>query len=110
MGMLAGGIGSFVGNPSELALVRMSADSKAPPEIRRNYTSVIDCIRRIWKEEGPTSLWKGAAPTVIRAILVGSCLMGLSSQTKEKLIESGYFNPKVDIYAQSFSCLPQPYE
>lgn len=91
MGSIAGGIGSFVGTPSELALVRMSADSKLPVEQRRNYKSVVDCIARVAKEEGLTKLWRGATPTVARATLLSSVQMGVTSETKLVLAKSGYF-------------------
>lgn len=58
MGMTSGGIGSFVGTPSELALVRMANDSKQKPSERRNYKNVVDCISRIAKEEGLVNLWR----------------------------------------------------
>lgn len=92
MGMCSGGIGSFVGTPSELALVRMSADSKAPLDQRRNYKHVGDCIVRIAREEGFTNLWRGAAPTVLRATLLSSCQLGVTSEVKLRLTHSGYFN------------------
>ena len=94
MGCISGGIGSFVGTPSEVALVRMSADSKLPPAERRNYTSVINCLSRISQEEGVTKLWRGAAPTVARATLLSSCQMGVTSQAKSYLSDSGYFGHK----------------
>jgi solute carrier family 25 oxoglutarate transporter 11 len=91
MGFISGGIGSFVGTPSEVALVRMSADSKLPPVERRNYTSVINCLSRISQEEGVTKMWRGAVPTVARATLLSSCQMGVTSQAKSYLSESGWF-------------------
>jgi hypothetical protein len=33
MGCTSGGIGSFIGTPSELALVRLTADSKLPKTV-----------------------------------------------------------------------------
>jgi solute carrier family 25 oxoglutarate transporter 11 len=94
MGFVSGGIGSFVGTPSEVALVRMSADSKLPVAERRAYTSVFDCLSRITKEEGATKLWRGAAPTVARATLLSSCQMGVTSQVKGYLSrQSGWFGP-----------------
>lgn len=96
MGCISGGIGSFVGTPSELALVRMSADSKAPVEQRRNYKNVVDCVVRISKEEGITNLWRGAAPTVLRATLLSACQLGITSEAKTMLAESGYFGPNGD--------------
>lgn len=91
MGCMSGGIGSFVGTPSELALVRMSADSKAPIHERRNYKHVGDCVVRIAKEEGFVNLWRGAAPTVLRATLLSSCQLGVTSEVKQRLTQSGYF-------------------
>lgn len=38
LGMTAGGIGSFVGTPAEIALIRMTGDGRLPVEQRRNYT------------------------------------------------------------------------
>ena len=32
--------GSFAGLPSEVSLVRMSADSKMAPDLKRNYKSL----------------------------------------------------------------------
>lgn len=86
-GALSGSIGAFVGTPSELALVRMGADSKLPKEQQRNYKNVFDCILRVTKEEGVVTLWKGATVTVIRAAVMGSALMGLTSQAKEAIAQ-----------------------
>eukprot|EP01084_Bolivina_argentea_P000631 1173_1 len=91
MGMTSGGIGSFVGTPSEIGLVRMAADSKLPANERRNYKSIVDCVARIAREEGVLNLWRGAAPTVTRAMLLSAAVNGVTSQVKESLIKSGYF-------------------
>jgi solute carrier family 25 oxoglutarate transporter 11 len=91
MGFISGGIGSFIGTPSEVALVRMSADSKLPLTERRNYTSVVNCLTRITREEGITKMWRGAVPTVARATLLSSCQMGVTSQVKSNLSNSGWF-------------------
>lgn len=91
MGCTSGGIGSFVGTPSELALVRMSADSKLPANDRRNYKGVVDCISRIAKEEGVAALWTGATVTVLRAMVLSACALGIASEIKTKLTNSGVF-------------------
>lgn len=93
MGCTSGSIGSFVGTPSELALVRMGADSKLPVAEQRGYKNVIDCILRIQREEGTTKLWRGATPTVVRATLLSACTLGVTSEIKMKLIDSGLFGP-----------------
>ena len=78
IGCIAGGMGSFIGTPTEVALVRMTADSKLPIDQRRNYQSVLDCLSRIVKEEGVLQLWRGASPTVARATLLTSCQLGIT--------------------------------
>ena len=72
---VAGGLGSFVGNPCDLALVRMQADTTLPEAERRNYKNVFDAFSRIVAEEGVTSLWKGAVPTMTRAIALNCCML-----------------------------------
>lgn len=65
--LVAGSLGSFVGNPCDLALVRMQADTTLPEAERRNYKNVFDAFTRIVSEEGVTALWRGAIPTMTRA-------------------------------------------
>jgi solute carrier family 25 oxoglutarate transporter 11 len=40
----------MVGNPADLALIRIQADSRLPVEQRRNYTTVFNAFSRIVKE------------------------------------------------------------
>mmetsp|Transcript_13252 Transcript_13252/g.31362 ORF Transcript_13252/g.31362 Transcript_13252/m.31362 type:complete len:314 (-) Transcript_13252:160-1101(-) len=85
MGCTSGAIGSFVGNPAELAMVRMSADSRAPLAEQRNYKNVFECIVRVAREEGVAALWTGATPTVIRAMLLSSTTLAVYSEIKAAL-------------------------
>lgn len=98
MGMTSGGIGSFVGTPSELALVRMSNDSKLPEKLRRNYNGVVDCVSRIAKEEGITKLWTGAQVTVLRAMLLSACALAFTSEIKLRLTGTGIFGETGQIF------------
>lgn len=61
----------------------MSNDKNQPPELRRNYKHVLDAATRIVKEEGPATFWRGSAPFVQRAMLVGVCQVGTLDQGKE---------------------------
>jgi solute carrier family 25 oxoglutarate transporter 11 len=58
-------------NRSQVSLVRMSNDASLPMESRRNYKGVTDCAVRIAREEGVATFWRGSAPFVNRAMLVG---------------------------------------
>jgi hypothetical protein len=47
--LIAGFIGSLVGNPADLALIRIQADARLPLAERRNYKNVVDAFKRITK-------------------------------------------------------------
>ena len=73
--MIAGFVGSLVGNPADLALIRMQADARLPVAERRNYKNVVDAFKRISSEEGFFALWRGATPTVIRAMALNLAML-----------------------------------
>ncbi|KAF4368398.1 hypothetical protein F8388_019115 [Cannabis sativa] len=54
-GLVAGGVGAAVGNPADVAMVRMQADGRLPISERRNYKSVVDAISQMSKSEGLAS-------------------------------------------------------
>jgi solute carrier family 25 oxoglutarate transporter 11 len=82
---LAGGLGSIVGTPADLCLIRMQSDASLPVEQRRNYRNVGHAISSIIKDEGALSLWKGAQPTVIRAIALNIGMLSSYEDAKERL-------------------------
>ncbi|CAK7200686.1 hypothetical protein SEUCBS139899_003384 [Sporothrix eucalyptigena] len=84
-GLGAGAIAAFIGNPTEVALVRMQADTMKPPELRRNYTSAFNALARITRDEGVFGLWKGASPTVIRAMSTNFGQLAFFSESKHQI-------------------------
>lgn len=88
-GLIAGGIGAAVGNPADVAMVRMQADGRLPLAQRRNYKSVIDAITQMSKTEGVTSLWRGSSLTVNRAMLVTASQLATYDEIKEVILEKG---------------------
>lgn len=81
--MVAGALGSFIGNPCDLALVRMQADTTLPADQRRNYKHVGDAFTRIIKDEGVTNLWKGSVPTMLRATALNVAMFVTYDTAKE---------------------------
>lgn len=83
--MSAGFVGSLVGNPADLALIRMQADTTLPLEQRRNYKNVFNAFSRIANEEGVLALWRGCTPTVIRAVVLNLAMLAPYDEVKERL-------------------------
>ncbi|KAL4785216.1 mitochondrial carrier domain-containing protein [Aspergillus varians] len=84
-GLTAGGVAAMIGNPADLALVRMQSDGLKPVEARANYRSVVDALFRISKVEGVTALWAGAAPTVVRAMSLNLGQLAFFAESKAQL-------------------------
>lgn len=82
---MAGGIGAFVGNPADLALIRLQTDATLPPSQRRHYRNVTDAFTKIYRQEGLTALWKGTGPTMARAMALNLGMLGPYDQAKEML-------------------------
>lgn len=80
LGMVAGGVGAFVGTPAEISLIRMTADGRLPVAERRNYTGVFNALSRMVKEEGVLTLWRGCVPTISRAMVVNAAQLSSYSQ------------------------------
>jgi solute carrier family 25 oxoglutarate transporter 11 len=88
-GLTAGGLGAAVGNPADLTLLRMQADTTLPPEQRRNYKGVTDAMARVVREEGVAGLFTGAGPTVVRAMALNMGMLASNEQAKEWLESMG---------------------
>jgi len=80
-GVVAGGLGSIVGTPADVALIRMQADGTLPKEQRRNYTGVMNALSRIAKEEGMTGIFKGCSPVVVRAMALNMGMLAGHDET-----------------------------
>eukprot|EP00239_Pterosperma_sp_CCMP1384_P005631 CAMPEP_0197850224 /NCGR_PEP_ID=MMETSP1438-20131217/14677_1 /TAXON_ID=1461541 /ORGANISM="Pterosperma sp., Strain CCMP1384" /LENGTH=296 /DNA_ID=CAMNT_0043463269 /DNA_START=83 /DNA_END=973 /DNA_ORIENTATION=- len=96
-GLAAGGLGAVVGNPADLALIRMQADANLPVAERRNYKNVFDAIFRIMKEEGVMGIFSGCAPTVVRAAVL-NCGMFVSQDIAKTQFSALTGAPKTDLY------------
>lgn len=86
--LVAGASGAVVGNPADLAMVRMQADGRLPIPDRRNYTGVGNALFRMVRQDGVLSLWTGSAPTVTRAMLVTAAQLATYDQIKDAVTEN----------------------
>eukprot|EP00879_Flechtneria_rotunda_P001951 GHRR01002125.1.p1 GENE.GHRR01002125.1~~GHRR01002125.1.p1 ORF type:complete len:305 (+),score=89.29 GHRR01002125.1:141-1055(+) len=89
-GLAAGGLGALVGTPADLTLIRMQADSTLPAQQRRNYKGVGDAMTRIVKEDGVAGLFRGAGPTVVRAMALNMGMLASNDQAKEMIEGAGF--------------------
>lgn len=69
-------------------MVRLQADSTLPEAERRNYKNVGDALKRIVSDEGVTALWKGAVPTMLRAVSLNCAMLVTYDTVKESLTTS----------------------
>lgn len=87
-GLGAGAIGAAVGNPADLAMVRMQADGRLPVNLRRNYRHGGEALMRVVREEGVLALWRGCSPTVTRAMIVTASQMAVYDKSKAVILET----------------------
>ncbi|CEJ90969.1 Putative Mitochondrial 2-oxoglutarate/malate carrier protein [[Torrubiella] hemipterigena] len=100
-GLTAGGIAAMIGNPADLALIRMQSDGLKPLAERKNYKSVIDALSSIAKSEGIGALWAGAAPTVARAMALNFGQLAFFSEAKAQLKQNTDLNPRLQTLSAS---------
>lgn len=100
-GLTAGGLAAMIGNPADLALIRMQSDGLKPVEARANYRSVIDALSRISKAEGIGALWAGATPTVVRAMALNLGQLAFFSESKSQLKAHTNLSSQTQTFAAS---------
>lgn len=100
-GLTAGGIAAFIGNPADLALIRMQSDGLKPKAERANYKGVGDALMRISKNEGVARLWAGANPTVARAMALNFGQLAFFSEAKARLKTMDTMGPRTQTLTAS---------
>jgi solute carrier family 25 oxoglutarate transporter 11 len=106
-GLTAGAIGASVGSPADLALIRMQADATLPEAHRRHYKNAFHALTRIIKDEGVLALWKGAGPTVVRAMALNMGMLASYDQSVEFFRDSLSFGEVptiIGMFWLMFSC------
>ncbi|KAJ0416299.1 2-oxoglutarate/malate carrier protein [Aspergillus carlsbadensis] len=93
-GIAAGALGALIGNPAEVALIRMQSDGMRPREQRARYRSVVDAVVRIVRSEGVRTLWSGTTPTVVRAMSTNFGQLTFFSEAKHQLAKRTSFSQR----------------
>ena len=101
--MSAGAIAAVIGNPFDLALVRMQADGCAPESQRRGYKNVLHAVYRIAKEEGLKTLWRGSVPMICRAVAMNTGMLASYDQFKEVLLPYTGSGMSNNLWASAFT-------
>lgn len=83
--MSSGAIASVIGNPFDVALVRMQSDSLKPVAERRNYSGIFNAITRVISEEGVKTLYRGVGPTVARAMAMNTGMLASYDTAREMI-------------------------
>lgn len=102
---IAGAAGAIVGNPCDIALIRVQTDKMLPPEKRRNYKGVFNAIYRIPKEEGLFAYWRGCTPTILRACSMNFGMLAPYDQCKELLDKKLGYGSMNRIYSSLFAAV-----
>mmetsp|Transcript_24004 Transcript_24004/g.61070 ORF Transcript_24004/g.61070 Transcript_24004/m.61070 type:complete len:295 (-) Transcript_24004:197-1081(-) len=99
----AGGIAAVIGNPADLTLIRMQADSMLPEAERRGYRNVFHALGMVVKEDGAMGLFKGAGPTATRAMALNFGMLSFNTQAKQQLESMGHApNSNVTVFGGAF--------
>jgi len=85
----AGGLAAILGNPADLSLIRMQADSMLPKAEQRGYRNVGHAFTSIIAAEGVGGLFKGAGPTATRAMALNFGMLGFNTKAKDVLADMG---------------------
>merc|ERR1719159_228710 len=85
----AGGLAAIIGNPADLSLIRMQADSMLPEAERRGYRHVGHAFSSIMANEGVMGLFKGAGPTATRAMALNFGMLAFNTKAKDILADLG---------------------
>jgi solute carrier family 25 (mitochondrial dicarboxylate transporter), member 10 len=84
----AGGLAGMIGNPTEVALVRMCADGAKAPGQQFGYRNCFDAIIRIGREEGLQTFARGLTPNIIRSVIMNVGQIATYSAAKHELLNN----------------------
>jgi hypothetical protein len=97
--LISGGIGAAIANPTDLIKIKFQASRPSQP---LPYRTTFQGFQYIIQRDGFFGLWKGSHPTIARAAVVTSTVMGSYDSIKNNLLKR-YFHFQDGIQLQ-FIC------
>jgi len=85
----AGGLAALIGNPADLALIRMQADSMLPAAERQGYNNIVASMGKIVSTNGVGGLMAGCVPTATRAMALNFGMLAFNASAKTWLKDAG---------------------
>jgi solute carrier family 25 uncoupling protein 8/9 len=69
--------------PLDTAKVRLQIQGSSPKPGVVPYTSMVNCMARMMREEGPQSLWRGLSPGLLRQMVYGGLRLGMYDNVRD---------------------------
>ena len=82
----------------------MQSDSTLPAAQRRNYKGVGDALTRIVKDEGALGLFRGAGPTVTRAMALNMGMLASNDQVGCSRLHHCFVHKQSELSPTVVSC------
>ena len=98
--LLSGGIGAAIATPTDLLKVNFQA--VLPNQFPLPYSTIYQGFLYIYKQHGFFGLWKGSFPTILRASVVTSSVIGSYDTIKNNILKQ-YFHFEEGLFLQ-FIC------
>jgi solute carrier family 25 oxoglutarate transporter 11 len=80
----AGAISSLLSTPLDLALTRVQANNALPVASRIPNLNPVKVLTSAWAEGGVQGLFRGASPTVLRAVLLNIGMLSVGDELKQR--------------------------
>ena len=101
---MAGGLAGLIGNPTEVALVRMCADGAKPVSQRFGYRHCFDAVYRIGTEEGLKTFGRGLGPNVVRSVLMNVGQIATYGVAKQAILDNTGVKDGIAVHFGAKSC------
>ena len=92
-GMVAGGLSVFVTMPFDVVKTQMQGLDSG------RYSSSVDCVRRVWSEDGLLAFWRGTTPRLGRVMCSGGITFAAYEFTMKQILAVWPDQPRTKLAA-----------